>query len=125
VIAPASYASESGGALKLGRANGAPSGELPPAVRRELLLRRSAELRVELGTQLAAWQRPLNVADQLRHSWHWVRENPQWPLAALVVVVAVRPRRAWRWIGRGLWLWRAWRFLRPVVQAATGSNWRR
>ena len=42
-------------------------------------------------------QRPLALADRVHEAWRWLRAHPEAPLAALVVVAVLRPRRAWRW----------------------------
>jgi YqjK-like protein len=98
--------------------------ELPLSVRRDRLLRRSAALRIEIGGGLTGLRRPLAAVDQVRDACVWLRRNPQWPAVAVAVVVAIRPRRTWRWIGRGIWAWRMWRLLEPLARAsgATGSR---
>lgn len=83
--------------------------------RRDRLLRRSARLRGELGAELAAWRRPLGAVDLVQGGWAWLRSNPYWPLAALLVTLVARPRRLWRWLGGGVSVWRfglsIWRLL--------------
>ncbi len=91
--------------------------KLPLRERRDRLLSRSAELRAQLGVELAGWRRPLGTLDQVRAAWHWLRQNPAWPLAAVAVVVATRPRRALRLLGSGLWAWRLWRRLQPRARS--------
>lgn len=86
------------------------------AARREELLARSAVLRGQLATQVQAWQAPLALADQAVQGMHWLRRNPQWPLAGAALVVVLRPRLLLRWAGRGFWVWQLWRRLRPHVR---------
>jgi hypothetical protein len=92
------------------------------AARRSRLLARSARLRERLGVELEEFRAPLGVVDRLGAGWRWLRTNPQWPLAAVVVLAVVRPRRALRWAARGLWLWRVARPWWGIVRAATRSG---
>lgn len=77
--------------------------------RRQLhLMLRSAELRSQFAKDAQAWQQPLALADQVRAGWRWLCAHPELPLAAALVVVVLRPRRAWR-LGWRLWAgWRLW-----------------
>ncbi len=81
------------------------------AQRQRLLLARSSELRVVLAADGAVLQRPLELADRVHQGWRWLAAHPEVPLAALVVVAVLRPRRALRW---GLRLWTGWRTLRHL-----------
>ena len=81
------------------------------AQRQRLLLARSSELRLHLAADAVVLQRPLELADRVRQGWRWLRTHPEAPLAALVVVAVLRPRRAWRW---GLRLWTGWRALQHL-----------
>ena len=70
--------------------------------RQHRLLLRSTELRGRLAADAVVLRRPLALADRVREGWRWLRAHPEVPLAALVVVAVLRPRRAWRWgCGRG------------------------
>jgi hypothetical protein len=79
--------------------------------RQSALLLRSAELRGRLATDAVVLQRPLALADRVREAWRWVSVHPEAPLAALVVVAVMRPRRMLRWGWRA---WTAWRRLRRL-----------
>jgi hypothetical protein len=76
---------------------------------RERLLARSAQLRIELGTQSSVLRTPLTMVDKVRAGAHWLRHHPEWPLGALVVLVLLRPGRVVRWSARLLWGWQLWR----------------
>ena len=79
--------------------------------RQHELLRRSGELRHQFAQEARAWQRPLEMADQVHAGWRWLRAHPEVPLGAAAVLVVLRPRRAWR-LGWKLWTgWRLWRSL--------------
>lgn len=78
------------------------------ARRQQQLLIRSAELRVTLAHQAQVLQAPLAVADQVRAGVQWLRQHPQWPLGALVLLALKRPRRALGWASRLWWGWRVY-----------------
>lgn len=95
----------------------------------ELLARRAAlreRIRVQRQT-LSQATRPLAAAcarvDRMRALAVTVVEQVRacathHPLllgAALAVLVALRPRRMWRWVSRLFWLWRATRPLRGLM----------
>jgi phage gp46-like protein len=42
-----------------------------------------------------------------------LREHPEWPIGAAVVVVLLKPRRALRW---GMRLWWGWRTARRALE---------
>jgi hypothetical protein len=81
------------------------------ALRQQVLLLRSTELRGRLVADAAVLQPPLALADRVQEGWRWLRANPAAPVAALVVVAVLRPRRVWRW---GWKLWWGWRTLRRL-----------
>lgn len=94
--------------------------------RQSQLLQRSALLRDRWGRQALALAPPLALADHVVGGWRWLRSHPELPAAALLLSVAVRPRRLWRWGLRAVWTWRLWRrarpWLRPWMRAA-GRLW--
>lgn len=71
-------------------------------LRRQQLLLRSSELRVELAQQALIFRRPLALADKAQSSMLWLYRNPVWSLGALTILIALRPRRILTW-GGGLW----------------------
>lgn len=81
------------------------------ALRQRDLLLRSADLRTQLTIDGAVLLRPLSLADRVRDGWRWLLANPEAPIAALVVVAVLRPRRVLRW---GLRVWAGWRSLRRL-----------
>ena len=74
--------------------------------RQQALLVRSMVLRSRLAADAAVLQRPLALLDRARQAWTWLRVHPEVPIAALVLVAVLRPRRAWRWGWRLWWGWR-------------------
>ncbi|MDP1900978.1 MAG: YqjK family protein [Rubrivivax sp.] len=88
------------------------------ARRQHALVVRSSVLRGRLAADAAVLQRPLALLDSVRNAWQWLRAHPEGPLAALVVVAVLRPRRAWRW---GLRLWWGWRSLKRLQRWRVGA----
>ncbi len=81
------------------------------ALRQQLLRLRHVRLADLLAADAAVLQPPLALADRVHEGWRWLRANPAAPMAALVVVAVLRPRRVWRW---GWKLWWGWRTLRRL-----------
>ncbi len=79
------------------------------------LLERIAVQRADLKRQLMPLQRTAQRADAalllLQQSVHTLRSHPLTVAAALALLVILKPRRAWAWGVRGLWLWRHWQRL--------------
>lgn len=71
----------------------------------QCLLLRSAQLRWSLADQAQVFEQPLAVADRAHSGLQWLYRNPQWPLAGLLVLLVLRPRRAMLWGGRLWWAW--------------------
>lgn len=84
------------------------------------LLARSEQLRDAIADDAQVLRRPLDLVDQARAGWRWLRAHPPWALGAVaVVVLVVRPRRVWRLSTRLFWGWRTWRRVRPALRVAT------
>jgi hypothetical protein len=88
------------------------------AQRRQQLLARSAALRATLAAQSAALEPPLAMADHVVVGARWVYRQRGWIAAGVVVVLVLRPRRAWRVARFGWWAWRSARRLQPWLVAA-------
>lgn len=87
----------------MGRLTHARHAEL--AARKQRLLIRSAELRVTLAHEARVLEIPLAAADQIVAGARWLRDHPAWPVGALALLVALRPRRALGWGARLWWGW--------------------
>lgn len=79
------------------------------AARKQRLLIRSALLRQTLGDQAQVLKRPLALIDQVQTRLQWLARNPKWPVAALMVLLILRPRRTLVWSGR---IWRLWKLFK-------------
>lgn len=77
--------------------------------RQQQLLVRSAQLRLSLADQTEVLRRPLAAVDAAQSGLQWLYRNPQWPLAALTLVVLLRPQRAMVWGSRLWWGWKTFK----------------
>ncbi len=87
------------------------------AQRQQRLLLQIAQQRGEVARAWHDLQPPLLLADRVRQAWLWLRAHPEWPLAAGVALVLLRPRRTMRWGLRAWWGWRQWQRLRRWLPA--------
>lgn len=82
------------------------------ARRQQRLLVRSSELRNDFALHAQVLRQPLALADQVHSAWRWLRAHPELPLAAVGVVLLLRPRRSlgllWRLGWRLVAGWRLW-----------------
>lgn len=88
------------------------------ALRRQALLQRSAALREGLAYQSVALEAPLAAADRVHEGARWLYRQRAWLAGGLVVVLVVRPRRAWRLVRFSWWAWRSARRVQPWLAAA-------
>lgn len=82
------------------------------ALRRQRLLDRIAVQRDQLAACVEPLAKPLALADKVLQAGHIVREQPWIAGVAAFLLVVLRRRNVWRWIGRGWTLWRGWRAAR-------------
>ena len=64
---------------------------------------------VDRADHLALW------FDRARSIGHRVRANPVWLAIGVALIVALRPRKAFRLVATGYSLWRGWRKLRATI----------
>jgi hypothetical protein len=88
------------------------------ALRQQRLLLRSAALRDALAEQSIALETPLATADRGIAGARWLYRQRAWLAGGLVVVLLMRPRRAWRALRFGWSLWLAARRVQPWLVAA-------
>ena len=81
------------------------------AQRQQLLLARSAALRLQIAQDATLLGPPLAMADKVVLGWHWLKANPVVWGAGVAALVVWRPRRIVRTAGQ---LWSAWRLWRSV-----------
>ena len=75
--------------------------------RQQRLLARSALLRESLARQSSVIQRPLALADRVSEGLQWLYNRPYWPVAAITVLVVIKPSRILTWGGRMWWIWKS------------------
>lgn len=88
--------------------------------RRARLVARAALERERLSVQLQAWETPLSLADRCVEAARYLYRNPQWVVAAALLIAVLRPRRALALARNGLLAWRAWRWIAQSLRGATG-----
>lgn len=87
------------------------------AARRGELTARIAAQRGILGRQLRPLAAVLSTGDKVAAAGGWLKRHPGAVAAAAAVLAILRPRRAWHWAKRGLFLWRGWQALRAKLAA--------
>lgn len=96
---------------------------------RSLLRARIAGQRATLAQQLEPLQQVSDAGQRLvtlvRSGVAYLKGHPLPVLLALSVLVLLKPRRAWRWLGRGVALWRSWRALRAWLPSTLLGRWLR
>lgn len=84
--------------------------------RRAHLRARAAVERERISAQLHAWEAPLALADRGYAAARYLRRNPQWIVATVVLLLVLRPKRALSWARNGLIAWRAWRWISQFLR---------
>lgn len=79
--------------------------------RRERLIQRSDQLRVDWSQQVQVLRKPLGLADQARSATQWLLQHPEWPLGAAALLIVLRPGRALRWAS---YVWQGYGLYRRV-----------
>jgi hypothetical protein len=77
--------------------------------RRKLLLTRSAVQRDALALQVERWRAPLGLADRGFRVAQYLGRHPGVLVLLVAVLVALSPKRAIRWAGPALAIWRGYR----------------
>lgn len=94
-------------------------------LRRQRLMARSEVLRGRLVLETTHWRGPLAAADRVLLIGRWLHAQRIWLIGATALLLVVRPPRAFRWLGRGWWVWRVWRRLRPWLTVASSLGQQR
>lgn len=89
--------------------------------RRERLLLRSGQLRVDWAQQVQVLRTPLGLADQARSATQWLMQHPEWPLGVAALIVVLRPGRALRWASYALQGYGLYRRAQRVLNRASRS----
>lgn len=66
--------------------------------------------------QLARHSSPIELAlatgDKALAGVDWLKHHPAAVALAVTALVVAKPKRAWRWAQRGIFVWRGWRALK-------------
>jgi hypothetical protein len=79
------------------------------AKRRQLLVAQAAAQRTQLTQDMAPWHARLALADRVVNVVQYVKHHPAMMLGAALLLAALLPRRAGKWLQRG---WLAWQLAR-------------
>jgi hypothetical protein len=85
------------------------------ATRRGVLQARIDEQRRALSHHVLPLQTALARGDAVLEGVDWLKHHPVAIGAAVAAVVVARPKRAWRWAKRGLFVWRGWQIVRTAL----------
>ena len=84
-------------------------------IRRGRLIERIANQRAALGRDIQPIYGALQTTDhaiaRVRKATSFLKKHPGFVLAAVALIAALKPRRAWRWAKRGFLAWRTWKTL--------------
>lgn len=78
------------------------------AERRERLIMRAAAQRMALAQGIEPWRTPLALADRGLDALRFIKNHPVWTAGGSLLLAAVRPGRAGKWLGLG---WVTWKIL--------------
>lgn len=87
------------------------------ALAKQRLQLRSAALRSEWAGHVAVLHPLCAAGDRLRAGTAWLRAHPELVVATAVARLVARPRRAWRWLRRGVVVWQGWNRLRRWIES--------
>ncbi len=82
------------------------------AERRERLVAQTSAQRVALAENIEPWRVPLTLADQGLSVLRYIGRHPEWIAGIVVLIAALRPGRAGKWLGRGWVTWQVMHKLR-------------
>ena len=91
------------------------------------LIGRIASQRLTLASQLEPLKKVAAAADRaaslLQGLVRYVKERPLPVLMVAAALVLFKPKSAWRWTQRGLFVWRTWRALRTRIPQEVWRRW--
>jgi len=91
------------------------SDQSPLALRKQMLLQRSAVQRHLLALQVAhALQPAISVVHQARVAGQWVRAHPALVVGTAAALMAWRPKAVWGLLPRAWSLWQLWQRMRST-----------
>lgn len=88
------------------------------ATRHGALKARIDEQRRTLAKQVVPLEAALTKGDKVLRGVDWLKHHPAAIGIAVAAAVAMRPKRTWRWVRRGFFLWRGWQAVRKSLSGA-------
>jgi hypothetical protein len=82
------------------------------AERRSLLIKQAAAQRTALTHHMAPWHARLALADRGMAVFRYMGRHPALMVGAALLLAALRPQRAGKWLQRGFVMWQIGRRLR-------------
>ena len=82
------------------------------AERRRQLVAQAAAQRTALANNMQPWRSRLALVDRGVAVFRTIGRHPGWIVGAALLLVALRPRRAGKWLQRSLLVWQIGRRLR-------------
>lgn len=86
------------------------------ALKKQRLQIASEGLRADFGAHASGLMPAFNGADMAVIGAHWIRRNPEFVVAAGVVLLVIRPKTALRWARRAFVAWRVWLSFREFLE---------
>jgi len=85
------------------------------ATRRGVLKARIDAQRLQLARHAEPLEKALAAGDKVVDGVEWLKHHPAVVGTAVAAVVVMRPKRAWRWAKRGIFVWRGWQALKTTL----------
>lgn len=87
-------------------------------VERGRLIERIASQRISLASQLVPLHKATAAGERAAHLFQglvqYLKDRPLPVLMVAAALMLFKPKGAWRWAQRGLFVWRAWRAWRAI-----------
>jgi hypothetical protein len=83
--------------------------------KRARLIERAALERKDIVQTLELWSQPLGLVDRFLAGVRFVMARPPLIAAAVIALVLLRPRSAWKWARRALGAWQGYRWLTKKI----------
>lgn len=88
------------------------------ATRHGALKARIDAQRLRLAQHAEPLERALEKGDRALAGVDWLKQHPAVVGVGVAALVVARPKRAWRWASRGLFVWRGWQGIKKSLEKA-------